>query len=259
MQSKKPTTDPKAKPESTAMQIENSAPENKKKKADRDQKATADLKARRESQKKTMTEKKAYYLEQGRKHWEAFENENKAIVKAKRDANAASSIYVPAQPKFFLVVRTKGLNKVPPKEKKILQLFRLRQLHNAVFIRNNKATLTMLRRIEPYVTYGYPTRNIIKQMIYKRGYGKINGQRIPLTNNLIVEQALGEHGIKCVEDLLHEIFTCGPHFKEANNFLWPFKLSSPRGGMEKKRDPYLNGGVFGPREEFINEFVARMI
>lgn len=248
-----------AKAPTTAMQIESSAPENHKKKLERDQKAAADLKTQRETQAKKMQENKAYYLEQGRKHWEAFEQEQKNVVKAKRDAKAASSIYVTAQPKFFLVVRTKGLNKVPPKEKKILQLFRLRQLHNAVFIRNNKATLTMLRRIEPYVTYGYPSRRIIKFMIYKRGYGKINGQRIPLTNNLIVEQGLGQYGIKCVEDIIHEILTCGPHFKEANNFLWPFKLTSPKGGMEKKRHAYLEGGVFGPREEFINEFVERMI
>lgn len=247
------------KAKTTAMQIESSVPENHKKKTERDQKASDALKTQRETQAKKMQENKTYYLEQGRKHWEAYEQEQKSVIKAKREAKAASSIYVTAQPKFFLVVRTKGLNKVPPKEKKILQLFRLRQLHNAVFIRNNKATMTMLRRIEPYVTYGYPGRSVVKQMIYKRGYGKINGQRIPLTSNLIVEQGLAQFGIKCVEDLINEILTCGPHFKEANNFLWPFKLTSPKGGMEKKRHPYLNGGVFGPREEFISEFVARMI
>ena len=27
---------------------------------------------------------------------------------------------------------------------------------------------------------------------------------------------------------MHEIYTVGPHFKEASNFLWPFKLSSAR-------------------------------
>lgn len=243
----------------TAMQIESSVPENHKKKAERDSKATEALKTQRAAQAKKMQENKAYYLEQGRKHWEAYEQEQKSVVKAKREAKASSSIHVTAQPKFFVVVRTKGLNKVPPKEKKILQLFRLRQLHNAVFIRNNKATMTMLRRIEPYVTYGYASRSLIKNMIYKRGYGKVKGQRIPLTSNLIVEQSLGEHGIKCIEDLIHEILTCGPHFKEANNFLWPFKLTSPKGGMEEKRHPYLNGGAFGPREEFINEFIARMI
>ena len=41
-------------------------------------------------------------------------------------------------------------------------------------------------------------------------------------------QHLGKFGIICMEDLVHEIYTVGPHFKEASNFLWPFKLSSAR-------------------------------
>jgi len=35
--------------------------------------------------------------------------------------------------------------------------------------------------------------------------------------------------------LIHEILTVCPHFREANNFLWPFKLKAPLGGMKKKR------------------------
>ena len=241
------------------MQIEKNAPENHKKKAERDQKLVAALKTQREATKKKMQENKKYYLDQGKKHWEEFSSKQAGLVKAQRDAKAANSIFVPEEGKFFLVVRIKGLNKVPPKEKKILQLFRLRQLHNAVFVRNNKATLTMLRRIDPWVTYGVPTHGVVRQLVYKRGYGKLNGQRIPFTSNLIVEEGLGKVGIKCVEDLIHEIETCGPHFKEANNFLWPFKLSSPKGGLDAKRQPFLNGGDFGLREEFINEFIRRMI
>jgi hypothetical protein len=38
-------------------------------------------------------------------------------------------------------------------------------------------------------------------------------------------QALGHKNILCVEDLIHEILTVGPAFKEASNFLWPFKLN----------------------------------
>ena len=41
-------------------------------------------------------------------------------------------------------------------------------------------------------------------------------------------QALGKYNIICVEDLVHEIVTCGPNFKAATNFLWPFKLSAPK-------------------------------
>ena len=70
------------------------------------------------------------------------------------------------------------------------------------------------------IFFRYPSRSQISNLIYKRGYGKVNGQRIPLTSNKIVEDNLGKYGIICIEDLIHEIVTCGPNFKQANNFLW---------------------------------------
>ena len=70
---------------------------------------------------------------------------------------------------------------------------------------------------------------------------------------------MGKHGIVCVEDLINEIFTVGPHFKEANNFLWPFKLRAPRGGFAHKRHPFQRRGDWGNREQFINQLVLSMI
>jgi 60S ribosomal protein uL30 len=65
-----------------------------------------------------------------------------------------------------------------------------------------------------------PNLKSIRELIYKRGYGKINRQRIPLSDNAVIEGALGKFGIQSIEDLVHEIVTAGPHFKEASNFLW---------------------------------------
>ncbi|MBA0800438.1 hypothetical protein Gohar_010869 [Gossypium harknessii] len=132
------------------------------------------------------------------------------------------------------------------------------QIFNGVFLKVNKATMNMLHLVEPYVTYGYPNLKSVRELIYKRGFGKLNKQRIALTDNAIVEQALGEFGIICVEDLIHEIMTVGPHFKEANNFLWPFKLKAPLGGLKKKRNHYVEGGDAGNRENYINELIRRM-
>jgi large subunit ribosomal protein L7e len=118
----------------------------------------------------------------------------------------------------------------------------------------------MIKMVEPFVTFGYPTRHTIRKLIYKRGFGKVNKSRIPLTDNSIINGELGKHGIVCIEDLINEIVTCGPHFKEANNFLWPFKLSSPLGGFEIKRHSFAQGfGAFGNREELINRLVTKMI
>ena len=106
--------------------------------------------------------------------------------------------------------------------------------------------------------HSYPSVKMARELIYKRGHGKVQHQRIPLSDNAVIEKALGKYGIICMEDLVHEIITCGPHFKEANNFLWPFKLSNARGGFRQKTRHFIEGGDHGNREELINQLVRRM-
>jgi large subunit ribosomal protein L7e len=182
------------------------------------------------------------------------------LIKNKRDAKAKGQFFVEGQAKVAFIIRIRGINKLAPKPKKILQLLRLRQIHNGVFVKLNRATWNMIRMIEPFVTFGYPSRSTISNLIYKRGYGKVNRCRIPLTDNSIISESLGKIGINCIEDLIHEITTCGPKFKEANNFLWPFKLSSPLGGFELKRHSFAQGyGAYGDREELVNQLIKRMM
>jgi large subunit ribosomal protein L7e len=167
---------------------------------------------------------------------------------------------VPAESKLIFAVRIRGIMKLNPKVIRILRLLRLRQLHNGVFIRVNKASINMLRRVEPYITYGYPSRDTVRKLIYKRGYGKVDGQRIPLTNNNIIANSLGKkQNIICIEDLVNEIYNVGANFKEANNFLWPFKLTPPRGGFISKRHPVQRGGDWGNREDLINNLITKML
>ena len=117
----------------------------------------------------------------------------------------------------------------------------------------------MLRIAEPYIAWGYPNLKTVRELVYKRGYGRINHQRIALTDNRLIERRLGRCGIICMEDLIHELYTVGPKFKIANNFLWHFKLNNPRCGWRKKRCHYVEGGDFGNREDKINELLRRML
>merc|ERR1712232_965341 len=189
------------------------------------------------------------------KEYRQIENQN---IRLRREAKSNGNLYVAPEAKVAFVVRIRGIMGVSPKVRKILQLFRLRQIQNGVFVKLNKATINMLRLVEPFVAYGYPNLKSTRELIYKRGYGKINHQRIALTDNALIEQVLGKHGIICIEDLIHEIYTCGPHFKEANSFLWTFKLSSPKGGFNRKRNHFVEGGDAGNREKYINSFVQSM-
>jgi large subunit ribosomal protein L7e len=86
--------------------------------------------------------------------------------------------------------------------KKILQLLRLRQINAGIFLRVsrgtpphpaarpaappgrrltprapaaqiNKATLGLLKRVEPYIAFGYPNLKTVKELMYKRGFAKV--------------------------------------------------------------------------------------
>jgi len=176
----------------------------------------------------------------------------------RRDARIRGNYFVEPEAKVAIVIRIRGINDMPPKPKKILQLLRLRQIHNAVFVRLNKATLNMLRLVSPWIAWGYPSNQTIRRLMYKRGYLKFKGQRKQITNDLI-ERALHKYNIICMEDLIFQITACGKRFKAVNRFLWPFKLRSPKGGFFAKRRHFVEGGDFGNRENLINALVRRMM
>ncbi|KAL6585062.1 60S ribosomal protein L7B [Orobanche minor] len=211
-----------------------------------------------EEAKKKMAERRKLICQKASDYSKEYEEQGKELIRLKREARLKGGFYVSPEAKLLFIIRIRGINAMHPTVKKILQLLRLRQIFNGVFLKVNVATMNMLRRVEPYVTYGYPNLKSVKELIYKRGYGKVNKQRIALTDNAIVEQVLGKYGIICMEDLIHEILTVGPHFKEANNFLWPFQLKAPLGGLKKKRNHYVEGGDAGNREDYINELIRRM-
>ncbi|KAG8655023.1 60S ribosomal protein L7-2 [Manihot esculenta] len=213
-----------------------------------------ELKAKKEK----SAENRKIIFKRAEKYGKEYREQERELINLKREAKLKGGFYVEPEAKLLFIIRIRGINAMDPKTRKILQLLRLRQIFNGVFLKVNKATMNMLHKVEPYVTYGYPNLKSVRELIYKRGYGKLNKQRIALTDNSIIEQALGNFGIICMEDLIHEIMTVGPHFKEANNFLWPFKLSAPSGGLEKKRNHYVEGGDAGNRENYINELVRRM-
>jgi len=182
----------------------------------------------------------------------------KNIIRLRRQAKSHGNYFIAPEAKVAFVIRIRGIMDTPPKAKKILQLLRLRQIHNGVFIRLNVATIKLLRLVEPFVAYGYPNLKTVRELIYKRGFVKVKDQRIPITDNSIIEKKLSKYSLICVEDVIHEIYTVGPHFSQVNKFLWPFKLSSPRGGFIRKLIHFQEGGDAGNREEHINALVRRM-
>ncbi|ERF74804.1 60S ribosomal protein L7 [Endocarpon pusillum Z07020] len=213
-----------------------------------------------EKRKKANKEKRAVIFKRAESYVKEYRDAEREKIRLNRLSKQEGSFFVEAEPKLVFVIRIKGsINKIAPKPRKILQLLRLIQINNGVFIRLTKATSEMLTIVNPYIAYGYPNLKSVRELIYKRGYGKIDKQRIPLTDNQLIEDNLGKFGIVCMEDLIHEIYTVGPNFKQASNFLWPFKLSNPTGGFRaRKFRHFVEGGDLGNREDNINALIKQM-
>ncbi|GAB1866383.1 60s ribosomal protein l7 [Camponotus japonicus] len=180
--------------------------------------------------------KRKQIFKRAEKYVKEYRRKERDEIRLIRQAKNRGNYYIPGEARLAFVIRIRGVNQVAP-----------------------KATINMLRIVEPYITWGYPNLKSVRELIYKRGFAKINRQRIPITSNSIIEKKLGRSNIICTEDLIHEIFTVGPKFKYASNFLWPFKLNTPNGGWRKKTNHYVEGGDFGNREDKINELLRRMV
>ncbi|KAI4162805.1 MAG: hypothetical protein LQ342_003522 [Letrouitia transgressa] len=234
-------------------------PETLLKKRKSQEKARQERSAELEKAKKARKEKRSVIFKRAESYVKEYRDAEREKIRLSRLSKQNGTYYVPAEPKLVFVVRIKGINKIAPKPRKTLQLLRLLQINNGVFVRLTKATTEMLKIVEPYIAYGYPSLKSIRELIYKRGYGKVDKQRIALSDNQIIEDHLGKFGIVCMEDLIHEIFTVGPNFKQASNFLWPFKLSNPTGGFRtRKFKHFVEGGDLGNREDKINALIKQM-
>jgi large subunit ribosomal protein L7e len=215
------------------------------------EKLAATRKQRRQKRRTVFKKAESYIKE--------YRAQERSLIRFRRQAKHAGNFFHEPEPKLAFVVRIRGIIGLHPKPRKILQLLRLRQINNGVFVRLNKATINMLRLVEPYITYGYPNLKSVRELIYKRGFATHNHQRKAITDNSVIEENLGKYGIVCMEDLVHEVFTTGNNFPKVNRFLWPFKLNPPRGGWTKVTRHFNNLGDFGDREKLINNLIKRML
>jgi len=210
-------------------------------------------------QKVDRKKKKVETFKRAEKFAKQYQEQERDEVRLRRDAKKQEKVKAPEEPQLAFILRIRSVNEISNKVKKCLQLFRLRQVNNGVFIKLNKATINMLRICEPYITWGTPNLKTVRELVYKRGFIKYNGDRTPITSNDQIEEKMGKFGMICTEDIIHEISTVGDNFKYASNFMWPFKLNNPTGGWKKKVNHFSEGGDYGCREEKINELLKNMI
>ncbi|XP_005533196.1 PREDICTED: 60S ribosomal protein L7-like 1 [Pseudopodoces humilis] len=164
----------------------------------------------------------------------------------------------PQESKLAFVVRIVDIKGVTKRVKKVMELLRLKKNYTGMFVKLSPLTLKMLRTVEPYVAWGQPNLKSVRELILKRGQAKIKKKRVPLTDNMLIEEHLGGCGIICLEDLIHEIYSTGKYFKRVTSFLWPFHLSVARHASRNRVGFLTEMGKPGYRGDEINRLIRQL-
>ena len=113
----------------------------------------------------------------------------------------------------------------------------------------------------------------VSDLVRRRGFCKVNGKRVPLVDNNIIEQELGESlGMICVEDLVHALTSSdaaiegghddgegGASFGKVAKFLWPFRLTARKSKFQRKTLDIKDGKLYGDQGEAMNGYIREML
>jgi large subunit ribosomal protein L7e len=122
----------------------------------------------------------------------------------------------------------------------------------------------MLHLVEPYVLYGIPSVETISDLVHRRGYCRVEGKRVQISDNNVIEEQLGNVGLICVEDLIqvlssYEEADDKKMFQAVSKFLWPFRLSSRKSKFQKRMLDLKDGKLYGDQGEAMNGYIREML
>ena len=118
-----------------------------------------------------------------------------------------------------------------------------------------------------------PSKKTVNDLIRKRGFLRTKeNKKAPITDNVMIEELMGDHGVICIEDLIESIYKPGENFIEVQKHFWPLQLAAQREATEeqvehdaakkmvkKNQAKVAKGGLIGNLEERINELVTPLI
>lgn len=162
------------------------------------------------------------------------ESQNKQYIEKLDSKGAKSKELYTGQPTLYFIVRISGPHgvKIPTKVHKILSLLRLNHINTGVFIKLTESIYQLIKLISPYTVIGKPSLQSVRQLIQKRATIQVKDEEsdqaksIKLNDNNVVEERLGDQGIICIEDIIHEIISLGENFKTVSYFMNPFELNN---------------------------------
>ena len=150
----------------------------------------------------------------GNKKGDKFQSAERLILAHRRKENSGKrlgrlkkgrKVPEPEIGDLLLVIRVRSVAGVAANIRKAAHALQVQQVNHALFVKVDEERRKQLDILKPYVVYGTPSVKSVQNLLYKRGHAKVDNARLPLSNNDVIEDALGKFGIVCMEDLVHEI------------------------------------------------------
>ena len=156
------------------------------------------------------------------------------------------------QCRSLVVVKIRGTVRAQKETRETLEFLHLVHTNHAVIIDSRAAYMGMLQRVNSYITYGEPTKELIAMMLQKRA--RLAGDK------KLTDEYLQKIGYKSVDDLAEAIVKCKVQFQKLPDVEPRFKLHPPSKGYKgKTKKGFKAGGEAGYRGEAINDLVKRMV
>ncbi|KAL7544293.1 hypothetical protein ACHAWF_007677 [Thalassiosira exigua] len=170
---------------------------------------------------------------------------------------------------FAILVRP-TIHNTPKPVRRTLSSLRLRRINEGVFLPYTSDTRKMLHLVEPYVIYGVLSAETVSDLVRRRGFCRVEGKRVPLADNNVIERELGEAGLICVEDLVQVLSAGGLDgtedgddsdgtFGRVAKFLWPFRLTARKSKFQRRVLDMKDGKLYGDQGEAMNGFIREML
>ncbi|MDR0373288.1 MAG: 50S ribosomal protein L30 [Nitrososphaerota archaeon] len=153
--------------------------------------------------------------------------------------------------KSLIVVRVRGTISAHKETRETLELLRLTHTNHAILIDSRPAYKGMLQRVNNYVTWGEPTKEMIIALLLKRGR---------LAGNKKLAEHIEATGYKSIDELADAILSCKVAYKNLPDIEARFKLHPPSKGYHgTTKNSFRAGGEAGYRGGAINDLVKRMV
>lgn len=153
---------------------------------------------------------------------------------------------------MLAVIRIRGRANIRRELQYALNLLNLTRVNHLVLLAGKEEEKGMLKKVEPYITWGEISKETLEKLLEKRA--RLAG------NKRLHAEFLKENKVKGFSELAEKVLGNSKVLQEIG-IKRVFRLTPPKKGFERKgiKKSFSIGGVSGYRGEKINEIILRMI